>query len=69
MAKTAKAPKTELKKIKIKLVKSLIGSSESQRRVATGLGLRKINQVVEHFNSPTILGMVNKIPHLVQIVE
>lgn len=61
--------KTQLKKIKIKLVRSLIGSSESQRRVATGLGLSKMNQVVEHFNSPTILGMVNKIPHLVQIVE
>ena len=61
--------KTQLKRIKIKLVRSLIGSSESQRRVATGLGLSKINQVVEHFNSPTILGMVNKIPHLVQIVE
>ena len=65
MAKT----ETKLKPIKIRLVKSLIGSSESQRRVATGLGLRKINQVVEHFNSPTILGMVNKISHLLEIVE
>lgn len=61
--------KTQLKKIKIKLVKSLIGSSDSQRRVATGLGLSKINQVVEHFDSATIMGMVKKIPHLVQIVE
>ena len=61
--------KTALKQIKIKLKKSLIGSSESQRRVATGLGLRKINQVVEHYNSPTILGMVNKISHLLEIVE
>lgn len=61
--------KTALKKIKIKLVKSLIGSTEAQRKVAKSLGLSKINQVVEHFNSPTILGMVNKIPHLVQIVE
>ena len=61
--------KLALKKIKIKLKKSLIGSSESQRRVATGLGLSKINQIVEHFNSPTILGMVNKISHLVQIVD
>ena len=60
--------KTALKKIKIQLVRSLIGSSVSQRRVATGLGLSKMNQVVEHFNSATILGMVNKIPHLVEIV-
>lgn len=61
--------KTASKKIRIKLVKSLIGSSDSQRKVATGLGLSKINQVVEHFDSPTILGMVNKIPHLVKIVD
>ena len=61
--------KTELKKVKIRLVKSLIGSSESQRRVATGLGLRKINQTVEHFNSATIMGMVNKISHLLEVSE
>ena len=61
--------KTALKPIKIRLKKSLIGSSESQRRVATGLGLSKINQVVEHFNSPTILGMVNKISHLLEVTE
>lgn len=61
--------KTQLKPIKIKLVKSLIGSTEAQRKVATGLGLRKINQVVEHYNSPTILGMVNKISHLLEVVE
>lgn len=61
--------KTALKQIKIKLVKSLIGASEAQKKVAKSLGLSKINQVVEHYNSPTILGMVNKIPHLVQIVD
>lgn len=61
--------KTQAKQIKIKLVKSLIGASEAQRKVAKSLGLSKMNQVVEHYNSATILGMVNKIPHLVQIVE
>lgn len=61
--------KTELKPVKIKLVKSLIGSSESQRRVVAGLGLSKKDQVVEHYNSDTIMGMVNKVPHLVQIVD
>ena len=63
------ATKTKLKQIKIKLVRSLIGSSETQRATATGLGLRKKDQIVEHYASPTILGMVNKISHLVQIVE
>lgn len=60
--------KTALKKITIRLKKSLIGSSEAQRKVAKSLGLSRINQTVEHFNSATILGMVNKIPHLVEIV-
>jgi large subunit ribosomal protein L30 len=61
--------KTALKQIKIKLVGSLIGATGAQKKVAKSLGLSKRNQVVEHFNSPTILGMVNKIPHLVQIVD
>lgn len=61
--------KTQLKKINIKLKKSLIGASEAQKKVAKSLGLSKINQVVEHFDSPTIVGMVNKIPHLVEIVK
>lgn len=59
----------KLEKIQIKLVKSLIGSTERQVRVAKGLGLTKTNQVVEHFNSPTIMGMVNKISHLVEVVK
>ena len=57
------------KLVKIKLVKSLIGSSEAQRRVAAALGLRKLNQVVEHYNSDTIMGMANKISHLVEVSE
>ena len=51
----------DTKQIKIKLVKSLIGCSQS-------LGLSKTDQVVEHYNSATIMGMVNKISHLVEIV-
>ena len=57
------------KQIKIKLVKSLIGCSEAQRRVAKALGLSKTNQVVEHNNSATIMGMVNKISHLLEVEE
>ena len=55
--------------IKIKLVKSLIGSNEKQRRVVKGLGLSKKDQVAEHASTPTILGMVNKVSHLVEIVK
>lgn len=55
--------------IKIKLVRSLIGTPEVQRRVVRGLGLTKKDQVVEHFESATIMGMVNKVSHLVEIVK
>ena len=55
--------------IQIKLVRSLIGASEKQIRVVKGLGLTKKDQVVEHASTPTILGMVNKVSHLVEIVK
>ena len=55
--------------IKIKLVRSLIGTPEAQRRVVRGLGLTKKDQVIEHFESATIMGMVNKVSHLVEIVK
>ena len=61
--------KNNQKQIKIKLVRSLIGSSEPQRRVVKALGLTKKDQVVEHYNSPTIMGMVNKVSHLLEVVE
>ena len=57
------------KKIKITLVKSLIGSTEKQRRVAKALGLTKKDQTVEHDNTPIIMGMVNAIPHLLKVAE
>ena len=56
-------------KIQVKLVKSLIGRPETQRKVVKALGLSKKDQVVEHFSTPTILGMVNKVSHLVEIVK
>ena len=61
--------KTANKRIQIKLVKSLIGCSEAQCRVAKALGFSKKDQVVEHDNSPVILGMVNKISHLLEVTE
>lgn len=57
------------KTIKITLVKSLIGSTEKQRRVAKALGLTKKDQTVEHENSKVILGMVNAISHLLKVAE
>ena len=54
-------------KIKITQVKSNIKRPEDQKRTLTALGLRKIGQVVEHEDSATIKGMVNKIKHLVTV--
>ena len=55
--------------IKIKLVRSLIGASETQRKVVRALGLTKKDQVVEHYDSATIMGMVNKVSHLVEVIK
>ena len=60
---------TKTKQIKIKLVKSLIGTSPAQRKIATALGFSKKDQVVVNQDSATIMGMVNKISHLVSIVD
>ena len=57
------------KKIKIKQVKSTIGASKKQIKVVRALGLTKKDQVVERAQSATIMGMVNKVPHIVEVVE
>lgn len=61
--------KDKLEKVSIKLKKSLIGSTQAQIKVVKALGLKRTNDVVEHFASPTIMGMVNKVPHLVEVVS
>ncbi|NER16186.1 50S ribosomal protein L30 [Spongiivirga citrea] len=56
-------------KIKVKQVKSGIGRPQNQKRTLEALGLRKIGQVVEHDNTPNILGMVRTVNHLVSVEE
>lgn len=55
--------------IKITLVKSVIGSSERQRRIVKSLGLKKTNSSVIQNDTATIRGMINKINHLVSVDE
>ncbi len=52
-------------KIKVKQVKSSIKRPQNQKRTLEALGLRKIGQVVEHDDTLSILGMINKVKHLV----
>lgn len=56
-------------KIKVKQVKSAIKRTQNQKRTLEALGLRKLGQVVEHEATPNILGMVNKVKHLVSTEE
>ena len=56
-------------KIKIKLVRSLIGALPKQRATVRSLGLRKIGSSTEQAASPAILGMVKTVSHLVSVEE
>ena len=56
-------------KIKVTKVKSAINRTLRQKRTLEALGLKKIGQVVEHDATPNILGMVNKVSHLVSVEE
>ncbi len=54
-------------KIKVTQVRSKIKCTETQKRTLAALGLRRINATVEHEDSPVILGMVEKVRHLVSV--
>ena len=58
-----------MEKIKIKQIRSRIGRPKDQKRTLDALGLNKINKVVEHNATPQIMGMVNKINHLIKILD
>jgi large subunit ribosomal protein L30 len=51
------------------MIGSLIGCTDRQRASVRGLGLRRLHQVVERPDTPAVRGMVNAVPHLVEIVE
>ena len=56
-------------KIRIKLIRSVIGSLPKQRATVRALGLRKIGSVAEQESNPAILGMVKAVSHLVAVEE
>lgn len=55
--------------VKITLVRSTIGRPQDQKNAAKSLGLNKVNQTVIRNNEPSILGICNKISHLVTVEE
>ncbi len=58
-----------MKKVMITLVRGYAGKPEKQRRILKALGLRKRHQTVIKEYTPSILGMIQKIPHLIEIKE
>ncbi len=58
-----------MSKIRVTQVKSQIGRLKNQKLTLKALGLRKINQTVEHEATPSIVGMVNTVKHLISVEE
>ena len=56
-------------RIAVTLKRSMIGYPQDQRRTVAGLGLRRLHQTVEHEDTPSIRGMVQKVIHLLEVVE
>jgi large subunit ribosomal protein L30 len=56
-------------KIKVTQVRSSIGSTKRQKATLEALGLKKLNQTVEHEATPQVVGMARKVGHLVRVDE
>ncbi len=57
------------KKLKIKLIRSLIGASKKQRGTVRALGLRRVHQTVEREDTPDVRGMIELVDHMVKVEE
>jgi large subunit ribosomal protein L30 len=57
------------KKIKVTLVKSVIGTKQDHRATVRGLGLRKLNSSAELIDTPAVRGMIHKVAYLVKCEE
>jgi large subunit ribosomal protein L30 len=66
---SAKAKKAAAGRIRVKQVRSGVGGTERQRSTLRGLGFRRLYQVVEVEDSPSVRGMITAIAHLVQVQE
>ncbi|HUK87381.1 MAG TPA: 50S ribosomal protein L30 [Terriglobales bacterium] len=55
--------------LRIQWVRSAIAAPTKHKKIVRGLGFTHLNQIVEREDTPAIRGMVNKVPHLVEIVR
>ena len=58
-----------MKKVKVTLTRSVIGKPKRQKATIQALGLKKTHQSVEKEGTPQIMGMINKVKHLVTVEE
>ena len=56
-----------MNKVRVKLVKSFVGTRRGHRDTVRGLGLKRINQVVELPDTPEVRGMINRVNYLVRV--
>jgi large subunit ribosomal protein L30 len=67
---TKRAPeKQQTAKLRIEYYRSVICTPKKHRETVRGLGLTRLHQVVEREDTPSVRGMVKKVPHLVRILE
>ena len=63
------APKSDKKTLKIKQIGSPIRRPEAQKKILIGLGLGKMNRVVEREDTAEVRGAIAKLPHMVAVVD
>ncbi len=63
------AKKPQVKSLKVKQVRSVVGRPPGQRATVRALGLKRINDVAEHADTPVVRGMIFKVKHLVEVEE
>lgn len=69
MPRKAKSKEAAPAKIRIQYYRSTIACPVKQKEIVRSLGLRKLNQIVERPDTPSMRGTVEKVPHLIRIVE
>ena len=69
MVAKKKTKQAEQAQIRIQYYRSSIGFPQKQKDIVLSLGLRKLNQIVERPDTPSMRGAVEKVPHLLRIIE
>jgi large subunit ribosomal protein L30 len=69
MAEKRTKKNTSASNIRIQYYRSFIAAPKTHKQIVRSLGLTKLNQVIERADSPSMRGVVAKVPHLLRIIE